>query len=395
MAFFQQPLKRKIYSVIARRYSKEGADSNSVIHIPIKIIINNDIFRKNEEPCMDKILHISLQKFEEKHISQKDMEDIIMRNIQRKYKRLNVIIQYINRDHTDIYIKCTFQKSPIDFDPSMSFNHTEYDIWRDRVKLDLNIDDSFNVIPKKGYEETLKTYFSCNNCSKIMYPQKNLACGHSFCNQCIATMKIRRLDDYHLTPRIDILCSVCGCSSTAYVECFKIKNILEQYGYIECKLKCGWRGTVDDYNEHKNSCENTECYCICDTKFPIVSIDVHDSQCYYRSVKCSDCGMIGYHCLLEQHRLFCIHAKLPCDLEIHEIESYTIYTAMREELQNYFKKVDVNCPFCSENIPFYNIAYHTTYCGLAYRCNDQPFHTIYCELAYQYRYRPFHKNLIL
>ena len=156
--------------------------------------------------------------------------------------------------------------------------------------------------------------FLCGQCEELLRDPQQASCGHRFCRICLNT-----LIEVHTRP---LLCPQCtregvdADGATIDTDRFPdkaIKRIMNKQRVVCATPGCPWKGTLQDYASHEESCPEALVTCPhegCGVKLTRNElIHEHMSQCRRRSVSCKFCSSSFPLEAMEAHLSVCPSAK--------------------------------------------------------------------------------------
>lgn len=145
-----------------------------------------------------------------------------------------------------------------------------------------------------------------------MVKPATLACGHSGCQNCLATLVA--MESVPKCP----LCLKVFPSGTALNVNIVLDSITAKLD-IQCTNSgCQWQGTLENHTQHSNTCAKLPVRCVnrgCSETMPREEMAQHISQCEKQEVPCQDCGRSVTRDSMREHvNSLCSHKRIPCPL---------------------------------------------------------------------------------
>ena len=139
-----------------------------------------------------------------------------------------------------------------------------------------------------------------------------LVCGHSGCQDCLATLVATK------TLPCCPLCQQLISSGTALNVNIVLDGITAKLD-IQCtNTGCEWKGKYEEHMQHSNICGKLPVKCDnigCGDTVRREEMAIHISQCQKQEIPCQDCGKgvardsMGHHV-----DSLCSHKRIPCPL---------------------------------------------------------------------------------
>ena len=164
--------------------------------------------------------------------------------------------------------------------------------------------------------------YTCSICYGVFRNAATMACGHTFCGECIYTQnrcplcrmqKSDRVPDYSKRMAImglSVSCSHTHCPVTGSLRAMIGHELVCIYRNVAC-IDCQKLVTSKDLQGHQESCEHRKKECIKCHQLAIIS-SIH--LCPQDEINCEKCPWTGIRLEKENHDKTCIHKNIFCPL---------------------------------------------------------------------------------
>lgn len=191
--------------------------------------------------------------------------------------------------------------------------------------------------------------YSCPLCEGILLESVIDKCGHSFCKECMNTLLKETskcpFTNNELKPPLSLNIIV--------------NSVIEKQK-VYCKNRgagCGWIGKLSERKLHlSNDCtkEIIQCenYPNCTFKAPRDEVQIHLTQCEFRTIKCEYCEEKILYKNIEDHIKQCPNAPVECS---NKCGMKVPLSKINYHIQNECGMTAVECPFGVVGCEFYDL----------------------------------------